>query len=234
MNDINVIKENYDTRFPKTNKQFVDSLDEEAKKLYINLYYAYSVLFNDYINNLLNLKEYDNELKDLDPVKEEKMDIYQYLFKDSLKYIYIRNNIYIERLSVKEKEFLMKCVSDADKMPSVDAYNFIEKTYKKVIFENINNNGSICATNFGPLTQRYIFPNNSLILGIRYEQYANPSVPDEEFKNKYISDLFKVTDISKKMSNELKEKLDIPVFVTIYDDYSVEMIKKNDFYPKVK
>ncbi len=234
MNDITIIKENYDTRFPKTNKKFVDSLDEESKELYINLYYAYSVLFNQYINVLLNLKEYDNELKDLNPVKDENMDIYQYLSKDSLKYIYIRNNIYVERLSDEEKEFLMKCISDINEMPSVDVYNFIKNTYRKVIFENINNDGSICAINFGPLTQRYIFPNDSLILGIRYDKYANSSISDEEFKNKYTSDLFKVTNISKKMSNELKEKLDIPIFVAIYDDYSVESIKKNDFFPKVK
>jgi hypothetical protein len=41
---------------------------------------------------------------------------------------------------------------------------FIEDTFKKVIFEDVNKDGSLIHTNYGPISQTYFAPNNEGIL----------------------------------------------------------------------
>ena len=69
---------------------------------YYQLYKNYKILLDKYLVNKLELDVYDQSIDDTGlkfmPVKKEDMDYYQYISTMNLKYIYLRNNLYVEKL----------------------------------------------------------------------------------------------------------------------------------------
>ena len=84
----------------------------EGMQEYLNLYNIYNNLLIQFLMKEYSLINVDNELaKRKDEFKEvsyEDKDMYQKSSTGYLKYFYLRNNIYIERLSVEERDFLNK------------------------------------------------------------------------------------------------------------------------------
>lgn len=227
----NILTEvDYNTRFPQLNSKFIESLKDEQKELYFELYSAYSYFFRKYIIDKLDLKKYDENLTNSNlnylKVKDENMDIYQDFSKDVLNYFYIRNNLYVERLTLEEKEYVYKKFVTNDNVMSDKMINFIENTYKKVIFENINNNGQLCDINYGPDNPMYCAPNDSLIIGVRYDDFNLNGQTDEEWdinRQKQFDYLF---EVMKNLENDSTNKVNTLVICIKYDEYS--SIKKKE------
>lgn len=223
----NVFEENIGNLFPKTNQKFYDNLDSYDKELYLGLNYAYRVLFTLYINKHFNLKKYEEQIEKskfkFPILKKEKMDIYQYLSSQNFKYFYVRNNFYVERLSIEDKTFLFDCLENLDIISFDDIDKFIEKTYERVIFENVLNSGQICDTNYGPINPKYYFPNNSLIIGFRYEEFSDDSETISEEKEKMIF----LNELFENMHTDLNYKVKAPLQIVQYDDFSIKPLKKN-------
>ena len=100
--------EMFETRIPNGNANYFDGLSNEAKDRYLRLYEIYSDLLYKYMNAKLELSKYDDMIASSEngfkPVDPRLWDMYQYLARKYLKFFYIRNNLYIERL----------CNEDAD------------------------------------------------------------------------------------------------------------------------
>ena len=98
-------------KFKKLNKKDMAQFDF-SQDINQEVYLLYRKLFTEYIIEKTELKKYDEEIKNSNlnfiPVEEEKMDIYQYFSCDILKYFYIRNNLYLEKLDKKDINFLEK------------------------------------------------------------------------------------------------------------------------------
>ena len=80
-----------------------NTLNMEITSDYLQEYSLYIYLLLQYLLKTTDIKKYDdllaNDKHNFIPLKQEEMDIYQKLCSSIFKYFYIRNNIYIERLS---------------------------------------------------------------------------------------------------------------------------------------
>ena len=193
MKKINI--QDFETRSPKSNQAFFDNLKEEAKENYLLLYLTYSNLLYCYLLNKLKLKEFDNMLVNgrnhFQEVSIDNMDFYQYLAKDYLKYFYIRNNLYIERLNENELNFLKKKNFDNNLDLDEETINFISKTYPKVIKEN--NDSKSVNINYGPDNFQFYKPSDALIIGVRFDDYyKEPGETSEEWDSKYNDKLYEL------------------------------------------
>ena len=99
----------FDTRFPKLNESYFSLLSNEDKELYIKRVSIYHKALLKLINSEIKLKDIEISLKNSKnyfvPVSNDKKDIYQ-LMADDMDYIYLRNNIYIERLDNSQLQIL--------------------------------------------------------------------------------------------------------------------------------
>jgi len=198
------------------------------KKEYIELYNIYRFFMTKYIIEKLNLKEYDKKIKNSKcnfiPVETERMDVYQFFSCDELEYIYIRNNVYIERLSDKEIALLKEKIKNNDYSFDESIVDLIENTYQKIIFEDIMKNGKKYQITYGPDSSNYFARNDSLVLGIRYDEFAETKLTDEEWKKQNQKQMEFLRKIINEMINEFENKINVPINIIKYDDYSVDTI----------
>lgn len=206
---------NYKTRFPNNNSEYFDSLTFIEKKEYLNLLEKYYDLTLSFLIDKLNLKFYDNLLKrdsDFPLVSEKNMDLYQYLSFGELDYFYLRNNFYIEHLEKDEFEYLKKVDVKSDEC------EFIEKTLKKVISENVDTDVEYC---FGNDNLEFFKTNGSLIIGVRYNEFLKKVLKNENWSNYYLAVQNKLCVILERLRLEFKSLNGIPISVLVYNDYSV-------------
>ncbi len=217
---IYMIDESHKTIFPTVGLNYYNNLEKQDRILYLHLSTIYRTLLNKYIK-YISLQKYDDLIlnSDLDfkKVKNEAKDFYQYYNNAGLNYYYVRNNIYVERLNEEEKQFLIRKMSNVDYNLDDESISFIEKTYKKLIEEKnekIENNYFL---NFGPNTsERFFSPNNSLVIGFRYDLSNS--------KDNWLENLNRKNEYSKLLNSEiekdLKQKLNYEVKVITYDNQS--------------
>ena len=205
---------------------------ENERQEYMKMYLLYRQLLTEYLIKILNLKEYDNKLIQSDlkfsSTSQKDMDIYQYVCSDFMKYFYIRNDLNIKVLSKEEIQFLKEKISLGDFNLDEKTSEFIGKTYAKVIFKDVLNNGEIYNVSYGPNAFRFFAPNNAIVIGFRYDEFENNGMNDEqwaELNDKQRNYLSKLLEILKQ---ESEGKLNIPISIIEYDDSSVEsMTVKN-------
>ena len=239
INNINVIDEvNFDTRFPMLNSKITSDLNQISKEMYLQIYSTYSTLFRKYLIKELNLKKYDDIIanSELNYVKVESrdMDIYQSFTKDVLNYFYIRNNLYIENLAKDEKEYIFTKYLMDDTDLDKETETFIEKTYPKVIFENVNHDNSLCDINFGPDNQQYYAPNNAVVIGIRYDEFNLNGLSDQEWDKLHEKQLDHLLDIISNLENNEILKSNLPLITIIYNEYSVKKKLKTESIVSIK
>lgn len=161
--------EEYRTRFPKWNNDYFENLSSEQQEMYVEQYNVYSHFLTEFFIKHYSLDEYDKALLNspysFPFVDEEEMDIYQYLASDRLNYLYIRNNLCIEKLSIDELSFLSLKAQDDDPLYDEEVDKFIETTFKKVMVEDGKNDF------FGPESGEYLCDENTIVLGVRYDDY---------------------------------------------------------------
>lgn len=240
MNDLKIInEENFDTRFPKLNESLFNDMDNNMKETYLEIYSIYRKLFSEYIIDKLQIKKYDFELtnSNLNFVKviEKDMDIYQNFNKEILNYFYIRNNLYIERLTPSERKILYTKFLSGDYSLDENTKVIIENSYKRIIFEDIHKDGSNCYINMGPDNSDYYVPNQSIVIGFRYDEFNLNNLSDEQWDNLHDKQLLYLSEFLLKMSKEISSKVNIPIQVIKYNEYSVKkkiIFENNDKYYK--
>ena len=240
MNDLKIInEENFDTRFPKLNESLFNDMDNNMKETYLEIYSIYRKLFSEYIIDKLQIKNYDFELtnSNLNFVKviEKDMDIYQNFNKEILNYFYIRNNLYIERLTPSERKILYTKFLIGDYSLDENTKVIIENSYKRIIFEDVHKDGSNCYINMGPDNSDYYVPNQSIVIGFRYDEFNLNNLSDEQWDNLHDKQLLYLSEFLLKMSKEISSKVNIPVQVIKYNEYSDKkkiIFENNDKYYK--
>ena len=212
--------------YPNCSTISFEELSYKKKKNYLILYNVYRKLFSKYLIRKLNLKKYDKiiEKSKFSFVANESkdMDIYQYFVSPELKFFYIRNNIYIEKLSSKEKNFFIEKIINKNYELDKATIQMIEKTYKKVIMEDKLKNGSSCITLYGPNNERFLAKNDSIILGFNYNKFNESHKKDIyqrqanelKFQRKFFH------KVVEKMNEEYKVLSD-NIKVIEYDDLSI-------------
>lgn len=207
----------YNTRFPKLNSDYFDSLNDTDKQTYINRLCRYHDKLLDILISKLNLNDIEQSLKNSDscfkPVVESEYDLYQQLALGKLEFLYLRNNLYIERLNKEELAEL-----DDNKKDITDLVN---KTFSAVINDYPNQE---MVTNYGPDSSKLLTKSSNLIMGIRIdEDYFPENINRTELLLKRNSEL---GFLKYYLDAKIEQNLGIEGSVLIYTDYSVKKLEK--------
>ena len=208
----------------------------EYKEEDIQLYNLYRELLTQYIIDLLELKKYDKQIMNSNlnfkQVNENEMDLYQYFSSEELKYLYIRNNIYLERLDEKERNFLKSKLDNNIKKLDAETEKFIANSLQKVIFEDVGEDGKEYITFYGPSSRSFMARNDSLIIGMRYDEFGEDGLDDDEWDKQHDSQILEfLPNLFYEIEANSVKKLNIPIYVLKYNEHSVrkrEQIKKKD------
>ncbi|HCC03281.1 MAG TPA: hypothetical protein DEP51_00225 [Clostridiales bacterium] len=154
--------------YPMPGIYYDPEIKQEEIDEYVGLYNKYNKMFIQYVLTKTCLKDLDEQMckqREIKPLDETQMDLYQYCISDELKFLYIRNNMHIERLNELEKEFLKSVeLCEGSFTPKQRAY--IEKSFPKVIAEGEGNGKTIA--NYGNENVGFLAKDNSVVIGIRY------------------------------------------------------------------
>ena len=217
------------TKYPNSNYDYFSKLDD--KELYLDEVSKYYELLMDYLIKNTDIKKIDDEIKnckdfifDIENVKEDKIDFYQFVCNNKLSFFYVRSNIYIERLDENEKKFLDSLIPDGKYNDEVDL--FIKKTYSKVTSEGPFRGKEKYLLNYGPSnTNKFFASNNTLVIGSRMDEYVNHIDNDKE-REEYFKRFNYFETKSREVEENLKEKLNYDVKVIIYDESSVKILNQ--------
>ena len=170
---------------------------------------TYKQLFEIYLQNKIDLKLYDNKIKnsDLDfgkghPTKSNLInDLGEYL---GLNYIYIINDFFIEKLSINDLNELRKVYQE--KKYNINTIKMIEKTYKEVLNNNFVNGKYVnepfnrC---YGPVIPKNFALSDSLVIKIIFGKNTK-QYDDEE----YLVNAKAKTNFLNILCNDLKKGIE--------------------------
>lgn len=195
--------------------------DNELNDEYLELYSIYYNYLELYLNNILNIKEkeqyLDNLNKKFNQVDDSEKDIYQYLSNN--KYFYLRNTLYVEKLSKEDINYLLQNPNNYNEKIE----KIIDNTFAEIITTSLFETPE-CNLFYGPQTSNYSALNNNLVIGIRFGEensdlYDNDDVwfQDYSFRRMVINNL--LNNMPKRVKfTEIK-----------YIEYFEESVKKNKF-----
>ena len=166
------------------------------------------------------MKEYENIISksnlQIQPIEEENMDLYQYLSSDILKYFYIRNNIFLERLSNEQIKYLYHLYTNNSFVLNEESEKFIKDTFIKTILEKLNTQNYF--TNYGPDNSKFYKQTNSLIIGVRYSMNKDIFFKQEQL----IDNLIMILESDAKRAH----KNSVPLSVLKYNNYCIKKITR--------
>ena len=179
--------------------------DEE----YIILKKTYKQLFEIYLQSKIDLKLYDNKIKnsDLDfgqghPVKINLInDLGEYL---GLNYIFIINDFFVEKLSINDLNELRRVYQE--KKYNLNTKKMIERTYKDVLNNNfVNGEFKDVPFNrcYGPMVPKNFALSDSLVIKIIFGKNIKQYNDDE-----YLAKAKAKTNFLNILSNELKKEIE--------------------------
>lgn len=183
--------------------------DNKLNSRYFNIQKNYKIIFEKYIAETLNLKKYDDLLANsnlkIDSCVPYRMDYYQKNSTLNLKYIYIKNNLHIEKLAKEDLDSLEKA-NDEELLKDI-----VKKTYPDVIKINYLDDKEIK----GKFKTQYfegfdspntVFNNDSLVLIIR-EGKLKTKMNNEELVNYINKRQMFIINVIEKMNDDFHDKL---------------------------
>lgn len=190
-------------------------------------YYYYLGL---YLNKALPIDTAERELEKVGQKKleEKDMDIYQYL--SSNPFFYIRNTLYIERLSKECLQYFLLHNDEEVLDPQME--QIISSTYKEIIaYRNFDN--ETFEISYGPISPSYNALNTSLVLGIRFREENSDDYPTEdEWFEDYCNRREVVENIKEEFENNASQVLNCDVKVIEYFQESIKKKNNNDVIQK--
>lgn len=207
-----------------SSKGLVDA--DELNSKYFTLYRNYKVLLDRYLVDKLKLADYDQSIDNVGlkfiPEKPEDMDFYQYMSGMHLKYLYLRNNLYVEKLSNEDIDKILVLTDDDLSKPSPEIVKLVEDTYKSVIDLSPKDDGAYM-TRYGPDNDRFWFPSNELIIGLRYDMFADNGLgEDDEWAENNDKQIEFIGNLMEELGIKSSGLLGIPVNVVLYTDFTIK------------
>lgn len=203
---------------------------ETVNDLYCLLEGLYREYLEQYINKKGNLFSYDQQILEsplnFKQVKSTEKDFYQ--FSSNMHYFYIRNTLFIERLSIDDLNLLIAKYNSGVTLLDDDIIELLERTYPKVIVPFVSNTQMAGDyTNYGPLSDGYFAPVNALVIGFRYDMYEEETdqKDDDIWFDTYAKQREFLQAFLPVISETLNTHFAVPCTIIEYDDDSV---KKKD------
>jgi len=188
----------------------------EDKSLYIALQEIYKYLFEVYIFSKVNLKKYDEEIKNSEyyfgkPNPNSKQLISGLREFMGLDHIYLLNNFFIEKLEMNEIELLKGNLGKKIEA-SKELLEMVERTYKEIIKKNFfkgeytDNVYKVC---YGVAVPSNFADNNAIVLKIYYSKNTK-KLNDEEFINNLVKQKELIKGLKERLKKEMEDKLGVP------------------------
>lgn len=192
---------------------------------YYTLYRNYKILLDKYLVYKFNLKMYDEKISNSGlkfvSVKDEDMDDYQNNSFMGLKYIYLRNNLYVEKLSVEDINLLLNI--DLSKITSFedDIFKIIERTFMTVIDSSFGN--TIQMNCYGADDDYYWKESNELVFGVRHDKFADNGLGDGDiWSDNYDKQINFLGSLIGEMIQKSSEIMGSNVNFLQYDEFTVK------------
>ena len=211
------------------NKKLVD--ENRPNSRYCKLYLNYKRLLDRYLASKFMLKKYDDKIINSNlkflPVKQEDMDYYQYMSTLDLTYIYLRNNLYVEKLSADDIEKIVNLTEDELNNPPKEITKLIENTYSQVI-NCAKNQGEKIVCCYGPDFDTYWIDSSELVFGIRHDDFgANGIDDDDEWDENNNQQVSFLNDLIKEMTDECSKINNGKVNFIKYHEFTVTKLNDN-------
>lgn len=202
--------------------------EDDLTERYYTLLKNYKVLFEKYLLSKLPLKDMDDKIVNSDlkfvPIGNDKMDFYQKFSTMKLKYIYLRNNLYVYKLSLNEIDTIVNLSANQLAKPSAKLMELIDDTYKMVIDarplgEDIDVGYKKC---YGIDSSDYWLNSDELVIGVRYDEFADNGLGEgNEWVDNYNKQLEFLGELMIDMDKSCTDKLGMKVNFLYYDDATV-------------
>lgn len=192
---------------------------EGFSEKYLKLQMVYKCGLMQYLSDMLMLEEYEKEMAESPlgflPCPENKQSVYQKYGMTGFKYIYLRNNLYIEKLESNELQILEEC-AEKETYNSDALLELAARTGREVI---TNEDPAVDAETFYLIYENRVSgmksaPNNAVVLEIAtasaFDENGNYiSLENEQKKDAAIIEL------RRQMLSEMDGILEMPVAVFI-------------------
>lgn len=189
--------------------------EEKPNQRYFALTNKYKRLLENYLLKYLPLEQIDTNMRKDDlgfvPIKTPDMDFYQATSGMGLNYIYLRNNLYIEKLSEEALAALESMKNEAE------AELFIKQTLKDVVYPYNEDNHILF---YGPENGNFLVDSASIVIGIRHNEF-DVELEDEEFKENLLEKQNIIAQVSLVVSICGIKALGLPVLMLQYNEFSV-------------
>ncbi len=221
-----ITKENIAKEYPNNLRDWEIISKRGLEDKYFDLLNKYNSFLTSFIKEKLPLEQIANNMNkselDFKKMQEKDMDFYQITSTMGLNYIYLRNNIYIEKLNDDDINFLEKNNKYNDEVKE-----YIGKTYKDVI--NPYNNSKIIF--YGPENGNFMCNSSDLVLGIRYDEF-NTELDDEKFKENFLQKQSIISQTSVILNIYGTDVLKNNVNLIQYNEASIINKYKEESYEK--
>ena len=187
---------------------------DESK--YDKLVKNYMYLLEYYINSKVNLSKYDELIKNSDlcfGINKKYQSLNEYF---SFNYIFLINNLFVEKLSKKDLELL----DSFNNIINNELIDLVDRTYKEVIYDNyvdgkyLDNVIKVC---YGALIPSNMVDNNALVFKIYFGK-NKIDLSGEDFIELTEKQYSFLDDIAKKIKNDIKNKINTNCEVLIEKD----------------
>ena len=182
---------------------------------YYKLQDRYKRFFEQFLIEQLFLDAVDQSLKkhelDFRPVKEKDQDYYQRTSGMGLTYIYLRNNLYIEKLTEAELHFL-----EEHSEYGTDVEQFVSETCERVV----NPYDDVRMVFYGPESGHFLFSSDEIVLGIRYAEFDS-ELKDETFTKNFLQKQQIISRVSHLVTVLGLKKLEKKVSLIQYNEASI-------------
>lgn len=193
---------------------------DNSKSIYDEVVYKYKYVLEYFISTIIDFKKYEDEINNSNLYigKNSKYkNLNNYL---NLNYIFLINNLFVEKLSVDDIKFLRKKFNK-DNITD-EMLDMIKRTYKDVIYDNYlrgEYQNTIYKVCYGSVVPFNFVDNNALVFKIYYGKNLIDKDGDAfiELHQKQLDFLEK---LKTKLKSEIKEKLDI----------NCEILQEKDLY----
>lgn len=172
----------------------------------------YRKAFDLYIKSLIDVKKYDDMIEnsglDFTVIPDDRKSIYHYVSSLDLKYIYVRNFLFIEKLSLEYLNIFIDKIKKDDYVVDDSILDVVKRTYKDVIKDNCIHGEykELTTACYGAWTEENLVSSNNLVLCIHYglnskqlemDEFIKNSLEKKEFLKKLISEM--ETDFEEKL-----------------------------------
>ena len=186
--------------------------EEYLNDKYIKLYRNYKMLLDKYLLTKLSLHKYEEMIINSGlrfvPLNYLDMDYYQYISSMDLNYIYLTNDIYVEKLSENDIDRVINLTNEEIANPNQELMDLVARTYEDVI------------------TSEYS-EANGLQFGIRQDEFADNGIDDPILRDQnYDKQLAFLESLIELMENEISNTTGENVKVTLYNELNIDFSKE--------